>query len=255
MPPTLLEAYRSGTGHSVPPAAAGQVEQQKAGFDLPVRALGELFPGIESVEVTIPASQIYRQHNMVLPLAELLTLSAICKHTRPLRIFEIGTYTGSSTLLMAMSAPSEVEIFTLDLDPYEGVDHPEAQNPQSSIVGSSYRGMPLERNIHQLLGDSLTFDYKPFHNSIDLVLIDANHTYDFVKADTEKAFRLLRPGGIIIWDDYVWDPLYPECIGVSQRVHELAESHRINQIAGTRLAIYVDDQSGRDEKVKNSGGV
>src|SRR3712207_7586966 len=56
---------------------------------------------------------------------------------------------------------------------------------------------------------STLFPYTTLFRSIDLVIVDANHSYDFVKADTEKAFAMLRPGGIIIWDDYVWDE-HPE---------------------------------------------
>ena len=39
------------------------------------------------------------------------------------------------------------------------------------------------------------------------MLVDAGHEYEFVKADTETALRLIRPGGTILWDDY--DPGWP----------------------------------------------
>jgi predicted O-methyltransferase YrrM len=73
---------------------------------------------------------------------------------------------------------------------------------------------------------------------MDLVLIDANHTYPFVRQDTESAFRLVRRGGAIIWDDYIWSPEHPECEGVTRCLNELACSRPIFQIRGTRLAIY-----------------
>ena len=150
---------------------------------------------------------------------------------------------GSSTLVMAMNTPSETEIVTLDLDPSERDTHKHGLGiggfPEFT-VGSFYQATPFAKKIHQLFGNSLTFDYSPFYGSIDLVLIDADHTYDFVKVDTENAFKLLRPGGMIIWDDYIWNERHPECVGVAQCLHELQESRRVFQIAGTRFAIYVD---------------
>ncbi len=212
-------------------------------FLLPKRALGELFPGIESTELSTPVSQICRQDEWTLPLTELLTLAAICKHVRPRKVFEIGTYTGSTTLMMAKNTPYETEIFTLDLDPSQRETHKHGLGIgglPAFAVGSAYQGLPFTTKVHQLFGNSVTFDYSPFAASIDLVLIDADHTYDFVKVDTANAFKLLRPGGIIIWDDYVWDERYPECIGVTRILNELQQTRRCFQIAGTRLAIYLD---------------
>jgi predicted O-methyltransferase YrrM len=86
----------------------------------------------------------------------------------------------------------------------------------------------------------VTYDYTPFLKKIDLVVVDGDHSYKFVKSDSENAFKLLRPGGMILWDDYVWNPRHPECAGVAQFVNELKDTGRAFRIAGTRFAIYVD---------------
>jgi len=200
-------------------------------FTLPSRALNELFPGIDSVLVTAPVSELYRPRDMVVPLAELLTLAAICRHRRPRRVFEIGTYTGSSTLVMAINVPDHTEILTLDLEP-------------SETVGSAYRNTEHSSKIRQLYGNSLTFDYTSFLGSMDFVLVDANHSYDCVKSDTEKAFELLRRGGVIVWDDYRWLECHTECAGVTLFLNELQRSRCIFSITGTRFAIYVDSEPG-----------
>ena len=214
-------------------------------FILPKRTLGELFTGIESAEVSMLVSQIRGEEDvgMILPITELLVLAAICKYAQPRRIFEIGTYTGSSTFVMAMNTPCQTEVFTLDLDPSKSGMHEhgvEVGGLRAFTEGTSYQESPFAKKIHQLFGNSLTFDYSSFYGSIDLMFIDANHTYDFVKPDTENAFKLLRPGGIIMWDDYLWDEHHPECIGVARCLHELREIKRLFQLVGTRFAIYVD---------------
>jgi predicted O-methyltransferase YrrM len=230
LPPVLLNIYRRvryRDSYLRPGARTMDVQ-----FTLPSRALNELFPAIDSVLVTAPVSELYRPRDMVVPLAELLTLAAICRYKQPRRVFEIGTYTGSSTLVIAMNVPDQTEILTLDLEP-------------SEIVGSAYRNTEHSSKIHQLYGNSLNFDYSPFLGSVDFILVDANHSYECVKSDTENAFRLLRPGGVIVWDDYRWLECHAECAGVTLFLNELQNTRSIFSVTGTRFAIYVDKPGPR----------
>ncbi|MEM9217698.1 MAG: tetratricopeptide repeat protein [Cyanobacteria bacterium P01_F01_bin.150] len=49
------------------------------------------------------------------------------------------------------------------------------------------------------------------NRSFDLVYVDGCHLADFVKRDGLRAWRKLKPGGILIFDDYAWtDPEYPD---------------------------------------------
>jgi predicted O-methyltransferase YrrM len=267
VPPLFLQAYRqarSGTAHPrsavralVPPALLRAYRQARYGnayrrsnlsvidrlaieakdiqFSLPSRPLNDLLPGIDSVLVTAPVTELYRPRDMVVPLAEVLTLAAICRHQQPRRIFEIGTHTGSSTLVMAINVADDTEILTLDLAP-------------SETVGSAYRNTDYTSRIRQLYGDSKTFDYTPFLGKMDFVFIDADHTYESVKADTEKAFALLRPGGVIVWDDYRWLDVHVECVGVTLFLNEFGKTRSVFNIAGTRFGIYVDQKPGDDRR-------
>jgi hypothetical protein len=232
LPPILLNVYRRGRyGSRLRELEIANRRAKDAQFVLPSRALVELFPGIETQSVTVPATEIVRPRDMVVPLPELLTLGAICRHIQPRRIFEIGTYTGSSTLLMAMNTPEATELITIDYETTE-------------IVGSAYRGSPQASKIRQLHGDSRAFDFAPYYQDIDLILVDANHAYEFVKVDTDTAFKLLKPGGVIVWDDYRWLDIHSECQGVTFCLNELQQSRPVFHIAGTRFAVYLDDASG-----------
>jgi predicted O-methyltransferase YrrM len=253
LPPLLLQAYRQATMRALMPPALLRiyrqarygdayrqsnlsvldrlgVEDKDVPFALPSRSLSELLPGIESALVTAPVTELYRPRDMVVPLAELLTLAAICRHVRPQRIFEFGTHTGSSTLVMAINSSNETEILTLDLEP-------------SEMIGSAYRDTNYSSKIRQLYGDSKTLDYAPYRGNVDFVFIDADHTYDGVKSDTEKAFGLLRPGGVIVWDDYRWLECHIEVVGVTLFLNEFQRSQPVFHLAGTRFAIYVDNQA------------
>jgi hypothetical protein len=232
LPPLLLDVYRSaryGSAYQRPGTAANgnTPDVSKVQFTLPERTPSDLFPGVEFVLVSTPVSELYRPRDMVVPLPELLTLAAICRYTKPKRIFEIGTYTGSSTLVMSLNAAHETEVLTLDLAPGE-------------LIGSVFRNTTQSARIQQLYGNSLSFDFTPYKGTMDLVLVDANHSYECVKSDTEKAFALLRPGGIIVWDDYRWLEIHSECAGVTLFLNELQATRPLYSIAGTRFAIYLD---------------
>lgn len=233
VPPALVQIYRRSRND---PRADPQ-------FTLPARPLDVLFPGISATTASIPAAQVPRTDEWAVPAAELLAIAAICAHVRPRRIFEIGTYTGASTLIMALNTPPETEIFTIDLDPAARETHAHGTGVggfPDFVVGGAYQGHPAAAKIRQLYGDTRSFDFAPYRGTIDLVFVDADHSYEFVRHDSQRAFELLRPGGTIIWDDYIWNDRHPECAGVTRCLNELAVTRPVVRLAGTRFGVYVD---------------
>ncbi len=216
-----------------------QAVQQAATFEaqflLPMRSLTDLFPGIEQQQIEVPATFAQPRHLWASPLAELLHLAAICRFLQPRRIFEIGTFTGMATLIMALNTPADTQIWTLDLDPAVIAASP---GFPAFTPGEVFHGTPAARKIQQLVGDTRTFDYTPYSGQMDLVFIDAVHLYAYVAQDTANAMRMLASGGTLVWDDYRWSAAAPECAGVTQCVHEFHTQHRpCVQLAGTRLAL------------------
>jgi predicted O-methyltransferase YrrM len=203
---------------------------EEALFKLPKRSITEIFPGIDNVSARLSLAHIPDRPDMVMPLKETLVIAAICQWLQPRRAFEIGTYTGTTTLAIAMNSPEDAKICTLDLPSQE-------DGNTTTLVGSAYRETAAAKNVNQLYGDSSIFDFQPYHGAMDLVLVDGNHQYEFAKVDSANALRMTRPGGVIIWDDYLWDEKYPECAGVTRCLDELIKAHDIANIADTRLAI------------------
>jgi predicted O-methyltransferase YrrM len=239
LPPRVVDWYRQV--RYGPAAVPRPRPDAYRGFKLPRRSLSDVCPDVANITVEFPAAEIFRRRDMVMPHAELLAVAAICQSRRPRRVFEIGTYTGSTTLLMAMNGRSDAELFTLDLEPaVGGPQGDDAAAEPGFRPGTAFAGKPAATKIRQLYGDSRAFDYAPYAGTCDLVLVDADHRYDFVKADTEKAFRLLRPGGMIVWDDYLWEEQWPECAGVARHLDELLGQRDVFSLAGTRLAMFVD---------------
>jgi len=228
VPPIAFAAARRAKRHLTP---ANERE-------LPTRTLVELFPGIESAPVGLEAGQFERPPG-TLPLTELLMLAAMTSHLKPRRAFEIGTFRGASTLVLAKHAPADAEIYTLDLPPTDrrtafAVDNGNITGMEFA-VGHYFLSSPYAAKVKQLFGDSATFDLGPYSNSIDLVFVDGNHAYDNVKVDSHNAFALIKPGGTILWDDY--HPQFGP--GVMRALHEL-RGRDLFRIAGTRFVVYRD---------------
>jgi len=143
---------------------------------------------------------------------ERFFLAALCQIKRPKAIFEIGTFDGRTTRLLARNAP-DARVFTLDLPPNDAslaTLQPEADHVMEGGIGSAFAGTPEASRIEQLLGDSRGFDFSPWRRKVDLVVIDGGHEYDCVSADTSSAQLILKADGVIVWDDY--DPIWPSVI-------------------------------------------
>ena len=199
----------------------------------PARHFLDLYPEAEALSLQVGELRYTRSNANPL---EVFCLGCIAALRQPKRIFEIGTFDGATTVQLAAAAPG-AEIFTLDLDPASvnaaqpATIQGEVQNVRDGGVGQRFIGKAAAQRIHQLLGDSTKFDYRPYHGTIDFVFIDACHDYAFAKSDTANALRMC-PDGVIVWHDYCTG--WP---GVVRAVDELLPEHRIQHIAGTSLAI------------------
>jgi predicted O-methyltransferase YrrM/SAM-dependent methyltransferase len=210
----------------------------RSSLRLPRRQLGALFPGIERTVVDVEVAAAFPARGS-LPPPESLVLAAICRHLRPRRVLEIGTFTGGSTLAMAMNLPSTSDIVTIDLPSHEGrsTRYPLELGDiggQPFTVGQRFRGTVFESRIRQLYADSATLDFSALPGPFDVIFIDGNHNYENVKSDSLKGHAVLRRGGVMIWDDY--DPAFGP--GVMAFLHHWAGVSSTYQIEGTRLALY-----------------
>lgn len=173
---------------------------------------------------------------------ELILLSRLAREANARTVFEIGTFDGRTTLNLAANSPPDARIYTLDLPrdwlerTASNVEPHERQFVDKAESGERFRTTLYASRIVQLYGDSATFDFSKYYDSIDLVFVDASHAYEYVINDSLQALRLLRNGrGTIVWHDYGrWD-------GVTAALHDLQEQHDsfedVKSIEGTTLAV------------------
>ena len=109
-------------------------------------------------------------------------------------ILEIGTFTGYSSLAMALGAPN-ARIIAVDVSE-EWTSVAKTHWAKAGVADRiSLRLDGGHKAIADLLGKGL-------HNSFDLCFLDADKiSYD---AYYEGALKLLRPGGLIMIDNVLW---------------------------------------------------
>jgi predicted O-methyltransferase YrrM len=177
----------------------------------------------------------HRFHNCT--IFELLVLALVAQVVRPRKCFEFGTYDGRSALALATNVSADCEVYTLNLPPDYLEDHPELANvvdvQLSAKVesGARFRGFPEARRIHQLFGNSRTFDFSPYR-SVQVIFIDGGHDDDTVLSDTRNALDMVdRDDGAILWHDATE-------YGVGRLLRKLsAAGHQIHLISGTEMGL------------------
>ena len=158
-------------------------------------------------------------------------------------IIEIGTFDGRTTLNLAINAPAQYRVFTLDLPPDAAPKFDLAPGERAYVEkprsGRRFLQAPPEwaaaaGRITQLIGDSATYDWSPHTGRAGLVFVDGSHAYDYVSADSNTAFRLVANKGMVIWHDYgVWE-------GVTRALEEIEASRQLGlrHVRGTSLVVW-----------------
>jgi hypothetical protein len=211
------------------------------GRSLPEMRVQDAFPDFPSdPELRFPAlSQSWAWADPSY-LADLVHLALLCKARRPRRIFEIGTSSGYTSLLMAANSPPQARAWTLDL-PTAASDAVKLPLTlmDKKIVTECHQKEPCfvayagGYAIERLYGDSATFDFSAYRGSIDLFFIDGAHTYEYVKSDTINALRCCRRGSVIVWHDYGRPGL---SYGVTKWLNEFSKTARVYCTPGSSVA-------------------
>lgn len=108
--------------------------------------------------------------------------------------------------------------------------------PKSGARIDKYRTShtAVTEKIHQLYGDSATYDFSTYYDTCSLVFVDGSHTYDYAKSDTAEALKMVKKGGVIIWHDYgFWK-------GVTRALEEIEQDQALGlkNIKGTSLVYW-----------------
>ena len=171
---------------------------------------------------------------LVDPDKELPVLYGLVSSLKPGQVyFEIGTRTGRSALMAALSARDGVEIWTIDLacrtDVPKHVEYIQA-------VYSRFASFGVLHNAHfcPLSSTEMPWDDKP----IDVLFIDGWHSPVGVKADVDKWSPFVPLGGKIAFHDAI-PGKWAHYTGVMIQVERLRNSGDWEEeIGGRSIAVF-----------------
>ncbi len=151
-------------------------------------------------------------------------LKMFCRMSRPEKILEIGTYTGYATLCLAEGLSETGIIHTIEIN-----------DELEDFVLKYFNQSLCKDKIKLHIGDAM--EIIPLLNeTFDMVFIDADKRlyseyYDLV-------FDKVRPGGLIIADNTLWDGKVLEeahendkqTIGIKQFNEKIAKDKRVEKV-------------------------
>lgn len=199
---------------------------------LPTVSLNQLVDSnAEPLEIV---TSLFPQVTHSIAFIEAVSLGVLLQKVKARRVFEFGTNRGISTTQLALNVGQNGFVFTLDLPrqnrhtkfdiKLDGDLEVAHQIEKADLIPTHCRA-----RVVFLEQDSATFDESPYAGTMDVVFVDGAHIYEYVRNDSEKGWRMLRPGGVIVWHDF--RPQTPDVMR-----YLLESDFKASRIEGTTLA-------------------
>jgi hypothetical protein len=146
-------------------------------------------------------------------------------------ILEIGTLGGDYAEPLLAAEPASLDLLdTFDSKDWEGSTRFTRQT-HYDYIKNKFKDNPevsLLRGYTDKILPSLTKKY-------DYIYIDADHNYAQVKKDLANSIPLIADGGIIGFNDYIYDDRYYNVYGVIQTVCEFLDENKDWEVIGFAL--------------------
>ncbi len=172
---------------------------------------------------------------------EVMAICSIVADRKPRCLLEVGTFDGNTTLQMALNAPEDALIHTIDLPSENEMTAQPVLDSDLQFIRDErkrqrkFEGSAVANKVKQHFGDSTEYDFAKFTSMgpLDLIFIDGGHSYECVASDTKNARKVLAKDGCILWHDFT-----PHFGGVFQFLCELSKELPLVHVDGTNLVFY-----------------
>jgi hypothetical protein len=119
----------------------------------------------------------------------------------PLRALQIGTYTGDATEWLLNNRELE---YLHDVDTWGGSEEIAHESLDFNSVESYYDSRFNDNRIYKYKMTSDEY-FASNKSQFNFIYIDGDHTALQTSLDGLNAFRLLESGGVMAFDDYLWN--------------------------------------------------
>ena len=121
----------------------------------------------------------------------------------PLRVLQIGTYTGDATAWLLENRDIQ---FIHDVDTWEGSEETAHETINFSDVYAYYQSrFRDDNNVIEFQCSSDEFFANGYEGTYNFIYIDGDHTAAQTLKDALNAFDMLDSGGVMAFDDYLWN--------------------------------------------------
>ena len=184
-----------------------------------VTALRQLHPAVSLVvglrfQSTPEAVTAFAlSQHLIKPLqvpSELLRFAKVVAALRPEKVMEIGTFQGGTLCILSRLSSPTADIISIDL---AGGKFGGGYSEIRSLLYRSF--CKYFQTMHLIRGDShseeILTKVKSITQSLDILFIDGDHTYEGVKRDFFDYSPLVRLGGLVAFHDIVEHPKDSGC--------------------------------------------
>ena len=147
----------------------------------------------------------------------------LIQYLLPSRVLEIGSFEGRSTCYLIDTLSSQGPLSLHCIDTWQGgIEHQsggQGESDMSAVEIKFHRntGLAISRSAYpvNLIVDKARSSYalsKLISNGnaeFDFIYIDGSHQAPDVLMDALMCFELLRVGGVMVFDDYIWNEGLP----------------------------------------------
>lgn len=127
----------------------------------------------------------------------------------PAHFVEVGAWKGRSAAYMAVEIINSGKKIRFDcVDTWLGTDHSNQRNDADVMAGALFETFlrntaPVRQSLTIIRRPSLEAAASYADESLDFVMIDADHAYEPVRADIAAWWPKIKQGGVLAGDDWI----------------------------------------------------
>lgn len=161
---------------------------------------------------------------------EILELIEIVEKRAPSSVLEIGTANGGSLFLFCRAATDNATLVSIDLPAgINGGGYPKWKTDLYQKFAKPTQTLHLLRNDSHLESTKNQTATLAPGGSFDLIMIDADHSYEGVKSDFNLYSELVSEGGVIVLHDVIQN-IFDPSIQVNRFWDEIKKTHKTQEI-------------------------
>ena len=139
-----------------------------------------------------------------------------------LKYLQLGVFTGDASLWLLDNVLTGEGAYLTDVDTWQGaLNEPIQEQMDFRDITNVYKSKTKGRNVMAYISTTKSFLLETYNTDrqYDFIYVDAHHTSASAFLDSELSWPLLKRGGILAIDDYLWqhpdgNPIHAPKLGI-----------------------------------------